>query len=103
MTYFRCCEIRCWYCLIYGLLDEENKARIFSKAHYIIMLQYSLLYLLLIDSNITGLRKIFDTPRTIYHANTRMTSRNSGIKYNNVILWISTNYYYWFLDRNSFF
>ena len=83
---------RCW--LIYGLLDEEYKARIFSQAYYIIMLKYPMLYLLLIDSNITGLREIFDTPRAIYHTNTCMTSRNSGIKYNNIILCISTNYCY---------
>src|SRR6266702_7785354 len=94
ITYFWWCEMRRWCWLFYGLLDEENKARIFSKAHYIIILKYPLPYSLLIDNNITGLREIFDTPRAIYHANTRMTSRNFGIKYNNIILCISTNYCY---------
>ena len=38
-----------------GVLDEEDKAAMFPKTHYTVMLKDSLLYTLLIDSDMTVL------------------------------------------------
>ena len=63
-----------------------------------VMLKDRLLYSLLIDRNETCLREIFDTPRAVEQAKTRMLSGNLGIHDDDIIVCISTDDGHWFLD-----